>query len=263
MAELWNADSLWRIDMARRRARALQELTWSFLPRTFASTGVPSDWPLSGFAMLARACGTLSSVMALIPQRRAGDAAVLARTLFEELVSFAWIAIDPASNADAWLRWDRRQRIKLDNDMRDMGAPAVLLPDVRQAFEALIASGPMMPHNLAQRATEADGHWSRHITAIKDDPAGERTFRGMYRYIYRGESQHAHAAVASLEALIINAAEPGRFHVIPVETDPGLFNAFTRAPMLYVLGLLVAEVALDLPGVAGPADAIFARFHEP
>ncbi len=127
MAELWNADSLWRIDMARRRARALQELTWSFLPRTFASTGVPSDWPLSGFAMLARACGTLSSVMALIPQRRAGDAAVLARTLVEEVVSFAWIAIDPASNADAWLRWDRRQRLKLDNDMRDMGAPAVLL----------------------------------------------------------------------------------------------------------------------------------------
>jgi hypothetical protein len=233
------------------------------LPRTFVSAGVPGEWPLTGFAMLARACGTLASVMALVPQRRAGDAAVLARTLFEEVVTFAWIAIDPASNADAWVRWDRRQRIKLDNDMRDMGAPAVLLPDVRRAFEAVIDGGTMMPDSLAQRATEVDRYWSQHLDAISDDPVRERTFRGMYRYVYRGESQHAHAAVASLEALIVDAAEPGKFHVLAVETDPGGFSSFTRAPMLYALGLLVAEAALALPGLAAAADAIFARFPEP
>jgi Family of unknown function (DUF5677) len=262
MAELWRPDSLRRIVVARKRARALQELTWSLFPRTYASAGVPGDWPLTGFAMLSRACGTLGSLMALIPERRSGDAAVLARTLFEEVVTFAWIAIDADTNAEAWVRWDRRQRIKADNDMQDVGAPALLDPDVLQAFEAVIAGGPMMPDDLTQRARDADAYWSQHVDAIMDDPAGERTFRGMYRYFYRGESQHAHAAVSSLEALIVKAAEPGKLHVLAVETDAGRLGPFTRAPMLYALCLLVAEAALDVRGMQAAADEIFARFGE-
>jgi uncharacterized protein YcaQ len=65
------------------------------------------------------------------------------------------------------VRWDRRQRIKADNDMQDLGAPALLDPDVRQAFEAVIASGPMMPDDLTQRARDADAYWSQHVDAIK------------------------------------------------------------------------------------------------
>jgi hypothetical protein len=133
--------------------------------------------------------------------------------------------------------------------MRDMGAPALLEPDVRQTFDTFIDSGPSMPGDLAQRAMQADSHWSQHTEAVRNDPAGERTFRGMYRYIYRGESQRAHPAVASLEPLMVSAAERGKFHVLAVETDPGRFNAFTRAPMLYALGLLVAAAALDLSGL--------------
>jgi hypothetical protein len=200
--------------------------------------------------------------MALVPEQRAGDAAVLTRTLLEEVVTFAWIAIDPATNGEAWVRWDRRQRIKADNDMRDMGAPALLEPEVRAAFKAIIANGPTMP-DLPQRTVQADRYWSRHIEAIKDDPGAERTFRGMYRYLYRSDSQHTHAAVASLEPLIISTARRGELDVIPVETDPGCFNPFTRAPMLYALCLVVAEPTLDLRHIGAAVDAIFVRFSEP
>jgi hypothetical protein len=147
--------------------------------------------------------------------------------------------------------------------MRDLGQPPLLDAESRQAFEAVIAEGPAMPDDLAQRTTQIDRYWSQHIPAIKNDDRGERTFRGMYRYIYRGESQHAHAAVASLERLIGNAAKPGEIHVIAVETDPGRTNPFTRAPMLYALGILIAEQALDLPNMAMKVDAIFARHAEP
>jgi hypothetical protein len=145
VTELWTTDTLSHIEAARQRAAVLTGLASVFLPRTFESSGDPADWPLVGFAMLSRASGTLSSVMALIPARRSADAAVLARTLYEEIVTFAWIVIQPSTNAPAWVRWDRCQRIKYDNDMRNLGAPAMLEAQVRARFEAAIAAGPGMP----------------------------------------------------------------------------------------------------------------------
>ena len=262
MTEWWTEDTLRGIEVEGDRAGALTDLARPQLTRTFASTGSHSDWPLVGFAMLSRACGTLESVMDLSPKRRAGDAAVLVRTLFEEVVTFAWIAIDPDTNAEAWVRWDRAQRIKADNDPRDVGAPPLLEPNVREEFAAHVRDGPVMPDNLADRARQADQHWAQHIDAIDDDAASASTFRGMYRYIYRGDSQHAHAAVASLDALIINAGEPGQMQVLLDETDPGENNPFTRAPTLLALGLLVAQHALDLPGMDAAIDDIFARHRD-
>jgi hypothetical protein len=263
VTELWTQQNVARMAAARAQARALQELTASFLPCTVASSGIHGDWPLSGYAMLARSAGTMQSVMALIPQRRATDAAVLLRTLFESTVTFAWIAIDPAVNAEAWVRWDRRQRLKAHNDLRQDGARALLEPAVRAQFEALIAARPMMPESLAVRAEQADAHWATHVKAIEADPPAPAAFRGMYRYIYRSESQHSHAAVASLEPLIINGPGPGQFQVLPVETDPGEFTPFTRTTMFYALALLVAESALGLAGMEREIDAIFARHGSP
>lgn len=259
MAELWSDETLHRIVQARRRIRALRELTSTFLPRTMPSAGDHGDWPLSGFAMLARACGTAASAIALAAERRATDAGALSRTLFEEVVTFAWIAIDPVVNAPAWVRWDRRQRIKLDNDLVDKGAEPWLTPQVRKEFEALIAAGPMMPEDLALRAVHADAHWAPRIDAIEPDPTSERSFRGMYRIVYRTDSQYAHAAVRSVEPFVVPAQEAGQFHVLPVETDPGPINPFTRAPGLYALALLVAEPTLGLSGLEAAIDTIFAR----
>jgi hypothetical protein len=231
-------------------------------PRTLTSSGAHDDWPLLGFAMLARASGTLGSVMALIPERRAADAAVLNRTLFEEVVTFAWIAVDPAANATAWVRWDRRERLKLDNDLRDHGAPALLAPSRRQEFEALVASGPSMPSNLADRAREADAHWLDRIDALDDDPRRATSFRTLYRYAYRGDSRFVHGAVGSVDGLVIDSLEPGKRVVLPVERDPGNSSAFERAPFVLGVGLLVAEVALDLDGLARAVDRIFGM-HRP
>jgi Family of unknown function (DUF5677) len=258
MTELWGEETLNRIAQGRLRVRGLRELTSTFLPRTMPSTGDHADWPLSGFAMLARACGTAESALALAVERRATDAGALSRTLFEEVVTFAWIAIDPAANAQAWVRWDRRQRIKLDNDLVDCGAPGLLDPQVREQFEALIASGPMMPEDLPQRTVDADAHWAPRVDAIEPDPTSERSFRGMYRIVYRTDSQYAHAAVRSVEPFVVPAETAGQFRVVPVETDPGPITPFTRVPMLYALALLVAEPALGLPGIQAAIDGVFA-----
>jgi hypothetical protein len=81
----------------------------------------------------------------------------------------------------------------------------------------------------------------------------------MYRYIYRLESQHTDAAVASLNPLITSTDEQGKLQVRQAEADPGEGNAFTRAPFLYALGLLIAEHALGLSGLEACVDTIFSH----
>ncbi len=251
--DLWTPSTLNRVSRARHRGRELRRLTEGFLPRTVASTGAHEDWPLAGWAMLARACGTLDSVVALIGNRRATDAGVLTRSLFEQAVTFAWIAIQPEENALAWVRWDRAERMKAHNDLVQRREPGLLAPQTVEDFKAVIASGELMP-NLPQRAEEADAHWAPTIAAVR---SRRTSFRGMYSVLYRTDSQATHAAVASIEPVVAPAG-PGWFHVLPAEQDPGEHRPSARAPMLYGLMLLVAEPALGLAGVEAVLDRIFA-----
>ena len=64
--------------------------------------------------------------------------------------------------------------------------------------------------------------------------------------------------MASLEALIVGVP-PGPFTVCDGESDPGLFNAFTIAPILYVLALILSEPMLGINGLRTAADDVFAR----
>jgi hypothetical protein len=198
--------------------------------------------------------------MGLFPRRRHTDATVIGRSLYEQVVTFAWIAIDPAEHAQAWVRWDGQQRIKADNDLHDVGADALLDEETRRDFEGQIEAGTSMPDSVADRARRADTHWSQKLDMISDDPADPRTFRGMYRYVYRSQSQYAHAAPASLEPYVHNSDRPGHLHVILTEGSPNRTNAFTLSPHLYVLMLQVAEPTLALEGLSAECDAIFARY---
>jgi hypothetical protein len=195
MAELWQADTLARVAVARKRMRAMCELVEAVLRTQVVSNGQHGDWPISGWAMLARLNGTVRSIDALIPERRATDAAALARTLLEGVVTFAWIGIDPAERAPAWLRCNRAQRIKADNDVISSGGEPLLIPEVRKTFEEIDDAGPKMPE-LPQRAEQVDRYWGPRVTAFEEDPKSTRSIRGIYRYIYRRDSQHTHMAVA-------------------------------------------------------------------
>ena len=208
--------------------------------------------------MLARVGGTVDSIMALVDQRRATDAAVLLRTMFECTVTLAWIGIDPSEHAQRWLRWDRMQRIKADNDLQQQGVEPILAERTRQDFQAIVDAGPAMPDSLTQRAEEADRFWGARLENIDSTPSGARSLRFLYRYIYRRDSQHTHAAVASIEP-VIAGSPPGPFLVLDQETDPGEFNAFTMTPVIYGDALLVAGPMLGIRDMREAVDAIFTR----
>jgi hypothetical protein len=260
MTEIWKPETLARVMIARKRVRALCELVEAALPKVIDSDGRHGDWPITGWAMLARMNGTARSIVALIPERRATDAAVLERALFEGVVTFAWIGIDPTEHAPAWVRWDRGQRLKADNDVIASGADQLLTSDARRDFEAIVAAGPGMP-GLPQRAEEVDHYWGPRITAFNEDPKSNTSMRGIYRYIYRRDSQHTHMAVASIEPLIFGS-RPGPYTVAAVEGDPGKFNAFTMTPVIYVHALMLAEPMLGIHGLGQAANDVFARFPE-
>jgi hypothetical protein len=260
MTEIWKPDTLVRVMVARKRIRALCELAEAVLPKVIESDGRHGDWPITGWAMLARMNGTARSIVALIPERRATDAAVLERALFEGVVTLAWIGIDPAEHAPAWVRWDRGQRLKADNDVIATGAEPLLTPDARADFEAIVAAGPSMPR-LPGRAEEVDHYWGPRITAFDEDPRSNTSMRGIYRYIYRRDSQHTHMAVASIEPLAFGSP-PGPYTVAAVESDPGEFNAFTMTPLIYAHALLLAEPMLGIEGLEPAVNDIFARFPE-
>jgi hypothetical protein len=261
MAEMWKPETRARVEIARKRTRALCDAVEVAVPRQIASDGRHGDWPISGWAMLARMNGTARSIVALIPERRATDAAALLRALLEGVVTFAWIGINPQEHASAWLRWDRKQRLKLDNDVIASGAHPVLTPEVRKDFAAIIDAGPSMPDALPQRADEVDRHWGPRIAAFDEDPNSTRSMRGLYRYIYRRDSQHTHMAVASIEPMIFGSP-PGPYTVAAFEGDPGSFNAFTMTPIIYAHAVILAEPMLGIPRLEEATNDVFARFPE-
>jgi hypothetical protein len=262
MAELWAAATLASIDAARRRIRGLSEVVVREFPRDVESTGAHGDWPITGWAMLARMQGTADSVVALMPERRATDAAVLLRTLLESMITFAWIGIDPPAHAPAWLRWDRGQRLKADNDVIASGAPPLLEAATRVDLERAVAEGPAMPSDLGQRAIAVDKYWGPRLDVIDEDPDSDGSTRGLYRYIFRRDSQHTHTAVASLEPLIVGTA-PGPFRVVTAETDPGPRNAFTMTSVIYALAVILAEPVLGIEGLRQAVDGVFAKHPSP
>jgi hypothetical protein len=127
---------------------------------------------------------------------------------------------------------------------------------------------PLALRNLAENLLPLCGDDHRVIDSKLT--RGEYTVEGLreikrrhadrirYRYIFRRDSQHTHAAVASLEPLVLGSP-PGPFQVISVETDPGIHTAFTIAPVVYGMALMFAEPMLGISGLQRAADDVFAR----
>src|SRR4051812_41673100 len=129
-------------------AAQLCDLLESRLPLTVASDGAEDDWDVVGPAILAAAGRHLRAVAhlkATFPSAVIGWQ--LVRSLFEYVVTYAWIAIDPDDYAKRWLKYDYVYRLKLEDDLRALGAG--LLDDAERdrivAFSPDVISMPNVP----------------------------------------------------------------------------------------------------------------------
>ncbi len=229
------------IARARERCSLLIDVVAPYYPRDVPSTRQYDDWPVTGPAFIARCTRWLQSMLELSDGHESA-AAVLARILHEHVTIFAWIAIDPETNMQQWVRKALDEAIKADNDMTRFGRN-LLTAERRAEYIAKRDSIPLKWPGVAGMAYEADKYWADRIKVFSTNVYG---LRGMYAVLYRHFSTLVHAMPESLSRVVGHGPGPGLSR-IRLEEDPEESNAFTNAPFIYAFGLLVSSEVQGFP----------------
>jgi hypothetical protein len=235
-------------DPDETRALQLIDLVYPHLPVELATGSVDDSWPLTGHALLARLTGTLEAILQLRPLGRVADAIILARSLLDHAVTFAWLAAEPGPERQRrFARSDAVQRLKLDNDCRALGVP-ILEPEMRAWHEANRAKLPRNMPNLAERAKQADEYWTGKVPGLHTE---ERlhSYRGFYALMYRHNSGYEHPSALGLLAVAEDL--PGdRTRVGLEEAREGDPDPLGLANALYSYSLFIASETIGWPAAA-------------
>src|SRR5690349_20629064 len=134
-------------------------------------------WKVFVTAGIVRLADCVETIMSLLDDRRDADAAVLIRSLFEQTITLSWVAIDPPTNYERWKGQAAHEELKIHHDGLDFGETLLSPQEV-----AVAKAAPTMP-NLADRAKEADKHWTSRVSGLHG-PGHMLGFRGLYMSIY-------------------------------------------------------------------------------
>lgn len=234
-------------DVVAKRADALAALVEMRLPMDADVVGVHQAWPLVGPALLSHATSTLRSIVLLGPAGAHTDASRLLRSLYDHVVTFAWLAADPSAERLAlWRLEDLAQRLKAVREMAEAGEP--ILDDAardemqREVDAATKATTP----DLAAKALAADRYWAPQVEALDGTKLG--SFRGMYTVLFRSHSGLVHATFRGLNTVVEDLSPTrGRVLVRPPLDGRG---AYGMATIVHGLGLLIAAKAVGWPSEA-------------
>jgi hypothetical protein len=93
------------------------------LPRRFYRSD--TNWSLWSTAMLVRMADTVDAAMRLMDGGNDVDGGTLVRSLYEQVVTFAWIAIDPGPRYSRWFSQPLWDELRLHNDAMTFGVPVL------------------------------------------------------------------------------------------------------------------------------------------
>jgi hypothetical protein len=224
----------------------LCSLLESRLPLTVESDGSEDDWNVVGPAMLAAATRHLRAIAHL--QSTFPSAVVgwqLVRSMFEYVATYAWVAADSATRTEQWLKSDYVQRLKLDNDFRELGNTFLEQAD-RQRVAGFRPDVDEMPGSLVDRTKTADEAWAATLQELDGLlPEDNRSFRALYPLIYRNGSRFTHPS-SHVVAAFVTAEPPQR--VIGDEKAVRRDLALIGSGIL-ALGLAVAVTATPALGI--------------
>jgi len=218
------------------------------VPREVISSGRADDWNILGPAIATRSHYLLQSVSALA--NRGVDAAILTRSLYEHVVTFAWLALDPATNVASLMVSECREREKSLNDLGSFqDLDEAWVAGVRKFRTEYVREGVPEAPAVPIRALKADEGWS---DLFGQPLARKYSFHGTYPAVYRNFSSYTHVTTMGM-APFIEANPPEYSFGLPRRpfTEP-----VTVAPVLFGELLLVASASLGWP----PRDKVFAAF---
>jgi hypothetical protein len=230
-------------DLIAQRAAALAELVERRLPLEADSNGIATAWPLAGPGLLALATASLKSIFLLRPHQAHNDSSRLLRSLYDHVVTFAWLAVDPPARLGPWRKNDLEERLKMAREFD--ASDTELLPRLARAqMERDIANTEGSVPGLADMALNADKHWLPRIPDL--DGTGFKSFRGLYTVLFREHSGLVHATMRGLNHVTVDLDPPRKRLVLQAPLD-GSRGPYGMATVIHTLGLLVASQSLGWP----------------
>jgi hypothetical protein len=224
------------LERAASAAAELIALVEARLPQRFYPS--ESYWQMIGAAMVVRMADTVKSVLALAEAGLDGDAMILLRALYEQVVVYCWIAIYPDQNVARWISGAEFQQHKLHTETLPFGETVLEGEALRRAEEA-----EKLP-DIAQLAHACDKHWSSRIPGFRAPGLDDvLNFRGLYVAIYRIASRVAHAGPFSLDPYCDYDNDKRRVHL--AQHKPTSYP--TLVVPLYAQALLVCHHELKWP----------------
>jgi hypothetical protein len=227
------------------------------LPAEYSVTGDHDAWPLIGTALLSRMTMTLRHITDLQPRGRGVDAGTLLRSLYEHLVHFAWLAVDPsAARIERWRKDDLRRRIAADNDARQRGE-SLFTDEAHADLQRQVAAMTGDPLVLEQLALECDTLWAGRLEHAGLGPASRATsFRGLYAILYRNYSAGAHPSYRGLNPVVEDITDTRKRVVL--EGPPEGRGPYGFATAIYGLALHASAASLGWPD-PGRIETAFQR----
>jgi len=188
-------------------------------------------------AAVLRACDTLESMMLLLARREDEDAFVLLRSLYEQAVVVAWVAVDPEVRHERWWGQSQRQTLKLHKALVPYGQGFLSSDAIAECEQA--TGTP----SLEAMARDLDGHWPGRVRGLQR--AGHLlSFHGLYQAIYRSASRPAHGALDALAPYIRFA--PPYPSVVAAAREDTMLNYSLAAP---IFGMMLVIVSGRFPWI--------------
>jgi hypothetical protein len=235
-------EALKRVPRQRALAAGLTSIVAKHFPVTAKTKGEHSDWAITGPAFVVRISRIVHAILSL-PDEHEAAAGVLVRVLYEHVVTFARIAIDPPTNLLRWVHHDRKERLKADTDAASIVRP-MFIAAKRRKFEKERDAVQQPRPALQDMATQADAYWSTKLTEFSTD---RYSLRGLYLVVYRQFSPLLHAMPESLTRVVTPGLLAGFCTIGAAEMLTPESNPFTVTPAIYSLGLLVSSAVLRYP----------------
>jgi hypothetical protein len=193
-------------------------------------------WPVCATAALLRTCDTVDSIMALMGKRKLGDARALLRSLYEQVVVFSWVAVDPDTRLERWEGESMKEQLKLHNETLRYGQ-TILTP--KQVTDSAAALG--VPPT-ATMAHELDEYWPGRVSGLHQ-AGGLLAFHGLYQGIYRVGSRQTHGTFAALDPYVQGWPRRKQGAAIKVResTEDNMLVYSLAAPLLGMALLIAAR----------------------
>ncbi len=199
-----------------KNAEAVLAIVRDVLPREVESDGHHEDWNVIAPALVAVVADLFEGILSSTPPRGRIRAEVLARSLAEYAIVFAWLA-GPEGGRDTRIkrlvRSEYIHRTKAANKLGDQIAvredykrlfeagrlPEILLDESTKEFMAPLIEDESLKAlpNALEMAFEADQVWMPKIELVNENP-----YAMVYFTVFTGSSSTTHPSVTGIDRMV-------------------------------------------------------------